>query len=59
MTTFFAQLAYVVMALAAAFTRMSLLDLMVLLSGLMLLGMLIQTAFALAILVEQKRLGIV
>jgi hypothetical protein len=59
MTTFFAQIAYVVMAVAAALTHMSFLDLMVLFSGLMVLGMLIQTAIALAILVEQKRLGLV
>ena len=51
----FAQLSYVAMAFAAAFTRMSLLDLMMLFGGLMLLGMLIQIGFALAIQVEQKR----
>lgn len=57
MTTFFAQLAYVIVALAAAFTRFSLLDCVIVFSGLMFLGMLIQTGFAVAIMVEQKRLG--
>jgi len=59
MTTFFAQLAYVAMALTAAFARVSLLDLAIVFSGLMLLGMIIQIGFAVAILVEQKRLGMI
>jgi hypothetical protein len=57
MTTFFAQLAYVAMALIAAFTRSSLIDLAVIFGGLMLVGMLAQTGFGVAIMVEQKRLG--
>ena len=59
MTTFFAQLAYVAMALTAAFARVSLLDLAIVFGGLMLLGMIIQTGFAVAIMVEQKRLGMI
>ena len=59
MTTFFAQLAYVAMALIAAFTRASLIDLAIIFSGLMLVGMLVQTGFGVAIMIEQKRLGII
>ena len=59
MTTFFAQLAYVAMALIAAFTRASLIDLAIIFSGLMLVGMLVQTGFGVAIVIEQKRLGII
>jgi len=47
------------MALTAAFARVSLLDLAIVFSGLMLLGMIIQIGFAVAILVEQKRLGMI
>jgi len=58
MTTVFAQLAYVAMALIAAFTRASLIDLAIIFSGLMLVGM-VQTGFGVAIVIEQKRLGII
>ena len=57
MTTFFAQIAYVIMALVAIFARVSLLDLVITFSGVMLVGMLIQTVIAVAIMIEQRRLG--
>jgi hypothetical protein len=59
MTTFFAQLAYVATALIAVITRASLINLATIFGGLMLVGMLIQTGFGVAIMVEQKRLGMI
>jgi hypothetical protein len=59
MTTFFAQLAYVAMALTAAFAHVSWLDLAMVFGGFMLLGMVIQLGFAVAIMAEQKRLGMI
>jgi hypothetical protein len=59
MTTFFAQIGYIVTALVAAFQRVSLLDLAIIFSGIMALGMLIQICFAVVIFREQKRLGII
>lgn len=57
MTTFFAQIAYVVMAIFAATKRMAFVDLMLIFSAIMFIGMLIQVGFAVAITREQKRLG--
>jgi hypothetical protein len=57
MTTFFAQVAYIVTALVAAFRRVSLLDLATIFSGIMALCMLIQIGIVVAIFREQKRLG--
>ncbi len=53
MTTFFAQIAYIVMALVAAFTRKPLLELAIIFSGIMLTGLFIQIGIAVAILREQ------
>jgi hypothetical protein len=57
MTTFFAQIAYVIMALVAIFARVSMLDLVITFSGVMLVGLLIQIVLAVAMMVEDKRLG--
>ncbi len=56
MTTFFAQIAYITMALVGIFTRASIVDLVMVFGGIMLLGMLIQTAFGFALMREQNRL---
>jgi hypothetical protein len=47
MTTFFAQIAYIVVALAAAFSGMSVGSLVLVFTGIMLVGLVLQTGFAL------------
>lgn len=57
MTTFFAQVAYIVVALVVILGSGSLIDLAVIFGGVMLVGMLIQSGIAFAILKEEKPLS--
>lgn len=50
MTTFFAQVAYIVVALAAASSHMSIGDLVLIFTGIMLVGLLLQLAWALVVM---------
>ncbi|CCD89339.1 membrane protein of unknown function [Bradyrhizobium sp. ORS 285] len=59
MTTAFAQLSYIVMAVTAAFTDAALFILAAIFGVLMLLGMLIQTGAAIVMVMEQKRLEMI
>lgn len=56
---FFAQVAYIVIALMAVFSRSSLLDLAVVFVCIMAVGMLIQFGIAFAMLREQKKMGLI
>lgn len=56
MTTFFAQLAYIIIALTVIFGGATLVELGMIFGGIMLVGMLIQTGIGFAVLREQKRL---
>jgi|HigsolmetaAR201D_1030396.scaffolds.fasta_scaffold10813_3 hypothetical protein len=58
MTTFFAQVAYIVVALVVIFGSATLIGLAMIFGGIMLVGMLIQTGLALAMLREEKRLSV-
>ena len=57
MTTFFAQVAYVVTSLLTAFTPITLLGAIIIFSGIMLLGMIFQIVIFMALMTERKRLG--
>ena len=57
-TTFFAQVAYLVVALVVIFSSVTLMGLAVIFGVIMLAGMLIQTGIALAMLREERRLSI-
>lgn len=57
MTTFFAQVAYIIMAVVLVFGGATLIELAVVFGVIMLLGMLIQTGIGLALWREQRRLG--
>jgi len=58
MTTLFAQIAYIVMALVVIFGSATLIDLAMIFGAIMLVGMVVQTGIALAMLREEKRLGV-
>lgn len=55
MTTFFAQVAYIIVALVVIFGSATLIDLAAIFGAIMLIGMLIQTGIALTVLKEEKR----
>jgi len=55
---FFAQVAYIIIALMAVFTRSSLLDLAVVFVGIMAVGLLVQFGIAFAMIREQKKVGL-
>ena len=57
MTTFFAQVAYIVVVLVVVFGSATLIDLAIIFGAIMLVPMLIQTGIALAVLRNEKRLG--
>jgi hypothetical protein len=57
MTTLFAQVAYVVMAIFLVFSGPTLLELALVFGAVMFLGMLIQTGIGLTVWREQRRLG--
>lgn len=57
MTTFFAQVAYIVVALVVVLGSAALIDLAIIFGAIMLVAMLIQTGITLAMLRDEKRLG--
>ena len=56
---FFAQVAYIVIALMAVFSRSSLLDLAAVFICIMAVDMLVQFGIAFAMLREQKKMGLI
>ncbi|MEE8534134.1 MAG: hypothetical protein V3S95_11385, partial [Alphaproteobacteria bacterium] len=56
-TTFFAQVAYIIIALVAIFSGTTFVELGMIFGSIMLVAMLIQTGIAFASLREAKRLG--
>jgi hypothetical protein len=57
MTTFFAEIAYIVMAIVALLRESTLFELGTVFALIMILGLFIQTVLALAMLREQRRFG--
>lgn len=57
-TIFFAQVAYITIALMLLFTRSGLFSMGVIFAGIMLIGLLFQFGVAFAMLREQKRMGL-